>query len=608
VRIRCERATVNADDTPPGLDTLTGRILYYTRDRRVEVALETRASDGARLRFDGSVDGTSWSAQLRIEDLGLTMAERLSAAVLTPGLPPPVADAPATPGAVQLALAARGRGGDVDEARIDLTVSDLAAANAAGTLAAEGLELSVTGTFSTQQGATEFELDIAAPTGEVYREPVYADLARHPLRITAAGTANRESVTLREFEIDLQQVLTGTGQGTARATEPQRWQVTDALLTFERMTLPGAYDVLLQPLLARTVLGDVETSGSLGGHLRYQHNTLVEAVIDLQDVSLDDRNDRLATYGLRGDLVFTQRQGWRPRSLRWQGGFVYGIAFGAAAATFELLADGWRLTPPLSLPVLDGTLEINVLESAAAAGERADMAFDAQLTPVDMGSLARALDWPPLAGQLSGRLPDLSYENGEITVAGALQAEVFDGEVTVTGLRIREPFSERALLQADIELTGLDLETMTRTFSFGLVTGRLDGYVRDLAMVGWTPVAFDARVFTTPGDRSRHRISQRAVDNIASLGGGGGTPGLSTGLLGIFDEFAYDRLGLGCRLERQVCTMSGIEDVGNGFLILRGRGLPQIEVVGFAERVDWPTLLAQIRSIIRSEGPVIESQ
>ena len=83
---------------------------------------------------------------------------------------------------------------------------------------------------------------------------------------------------------------------------------------------------------------------------------------------------------------------------------------------------------------------------------------------------------------------------------------------------------------AEVELDQLDLGQVTEAFSFGLITGRLDGYVRDLRMIDWEPVAFDARLLTSPGNRGRRRISQRAVDNIAALGGGGAAA-LSSGFL-----------------------------------------------------------------------------
>jgi hypothetical protein len=96
------------------------------------------------------------------------------------------------------------------------------------------------------------------------------------------------------------------------------------------------------------------------------------------------------------------------------------------------------------------------------------------------------------------------------------------------------------------------------------------------------------------------------VDNIASLGGGGGAAALSSGFLRFFDDFAYDRMALGCRRELDVCHMSGIESRGDGYLILRGRGIPRITVVGYAREVSWSTLVGQLAAIVASGGPVIE--
>ena len=52
--------------------------------------------------------------------------------------------------------------------------------------------------------------------------------------------------------------------------------------------------------------------------------------------------------------------------------------------------------------------------------------------------------------------------------------------------------------------------------------------------------------------------------------------------------------------------MSGIEPRGNGYLILEGRGLPRITVVGYAREVSWSTLTGQLAAILASGGPVVE--
>ena len=89
------------------------------------------------------------------------------------------------------------------------------------------------------------------------------------------------------------------------------------------------------------------------------------------------------------------------------------------------------------------------------------------------------------------------------------------------------------------------------------------------------PEAFDAFLFTPPDDRSQQRISQRAVTNLSSIGGGSGggvAAALQGGFLRFFDDFGYDRLGLSCRLANDVCLMGGVMPAPGGYYIVKGSG------------------------------------
>ena len=96
---------------------------------------------------------------------------------------------------------------------------------------------------------------------------------------------------------------------------------------------------------------------------------------------------------------------------------------------------------------------------------------------------------------------------------------------------------------ADVTARRLDLELVTSTFSIGSITGRLDADLSKLELFNWSPVAFDARLYSTPNDRSPRLISQKAVTNISSIGGssGGVTSALQSGMLRFFEQFRYDR-------------------------------------------------------------------
>lgn len=82
--------------------------------------------------------------------------------------------------------------------------------------------------------------------------------------------------------------------------------------------------------------------------------------------------------------------------------------------------------------------------------------------------------------------------------------------------------------------------------------------------------------------------------------------GLQARLLRTFDDFGYERIGIGCVLRDNRCAMTGLRRRGEGFLIVEGRGLPRIEVVGFRRDVDWPTLVSRLRDATEGDTLRIE--
>lgn len=597
--IRCEALHVDPGHAPLQAGPLEGR-LEYGRDGG-ELDLTVTASDGTggSLAIDARLAGGGWRLSARTEGWSLAALAALAAMEL----PLEVS------GLVDVSLDARGRQDALSGAVWQARLREVSAANAAGTTAVEALDLELHGSAWPAADGLAFEARLEIDSGEGYQEPVYVNFGEMPAKLSARGTASGEALDLQSLAIEQPGVIAGRGSASLARDANGSWSLGTASFDLGEILLPGAYDTLLKPLLAGTDFGDLETSGRAAAHLRVADGVPAAARVRLQDVSFDDRAGRLALYGLDGELAWGAAAAdeiREPMNLRWTGGFWYGIPIGVSDVSIQAGPDEWSLARPAVIPVLDGQLEISRLAVADLARGNARVDFDARLTPLDMRGLTQALDWPPMTGSLSGEIPSLSYQDGELTFGGELLARVFDGAVRVRNFRLTEPLEPGARLEADVELNNLDLRQVTEAFSFGLITGRLDGYVRGLQMFAWQPVAFDARLYTPEGDRSAHRISQRAVDNIASLGGGGGAAALSQGFLRFFEEFRYDRMALGCRLDNEVCHMSGLEPAGTGYVILKGSGLPRIDVKGYAGRVSWPTLVEQLRSVTSSEGPVIE--
>lgn len=248
--------------------------------------------------------------------------------------------------------------------------------------------------------------------------------------------------------------------------------------------------------------------------------------------------------------------------------------------------------------MLDGRMVFDALTltpPAADAGLR--ITFGVTLDALDIGALSTSLGGPAFRGKLSGNIPSARYADDRIDFDGGLSMQVFGGSIAVSALSAERPFGVAPTLSANLRLKDLDLLRLTEVFDFGNISGRLEGHIDDLRLVDWTPVAFDADLHTVRVPGVRQRISQRAVQNISSVGDTSFVSSLQGRLIGLFNDFGYARIGISCRLSNEVCAMGGLGPAGAGFTIVAGSGIPRLDVVGFNRSVDWPTLVERIGAV-----------
>jgi hypothetical protein len=379
-------------------------------------------------------------------------------------------------------------------------------------------------------------------------------------------------------------------------------------------SIEAIYTGLFQVLLAGTVAGDLETGGTVAGKLKFDDNSLSGIDLDLRELNIDDTGNRFAIYGLNGTVHWPGPAGGAEQTpasrLSWGGGSAYNILLGGGQLEAQLSRAGFELLKPLRVPTMGGALVVNRLKLDDLDKAHPGGLLDAELEPIELRQLTTAFGWPGFSGSLSGQLPLLQYEGGVVTLGGSLTARAFDGDIEFANLRLEEPLGLVPRLYGDLRLRRLDLGELTDTFSFGLIQGRLSGDVSGLEMIAWRPVAMDLHLYTPPGDPARRRISQRAVENLASVGGGGAAAALSSGFMKFFEEFSYKSIGIRCVLQDGTCRMSGVGPAGDGpfgqgYYIVQGSGLPRIDVVGYRHQVSWNSLVRQLENITASGAPVV---
>ncbi len=583
-------------------DYLGAQQLHLDFDYRFASGLLVLAVD--RLRVDGGtvaakfeLQPSGWKLTVKGDALQLAAlsARLVAAGALTASL--------SGPGTLGFVATFRGQDAHLRTGRLSARLQSQEISDAAGHLAGENLGLSLEARVESAADRWRITGSVDARRGRLYVDPIFINLDPRPVHATATFDWQPSSgrLEVRDFDLDQPDTVRLHATGLVRVIGPV--SLERGSLDISEGRFPGLYDTYLQPWLIDTPVADLKTAGVVAAHLQWRRGKLAGIRLNLDDVSFDDREGRYGLGGLQGRVNWTPTGDARESDLHWQNGHLYRVPLATGGLALESAGSSVRLREPAHIGVVDGELQVDSLEldDSADAGWR--WHGDGILTPVSLPLLCRALGWPEFAGKLSGVIPDLRYAGGNLGVGGMLLVRVFDGYITLDNLKLEQPFSVVPRLRVDARVNNIELKSLTRAFSFGEIDGRLDGRVDGLDMEAWRPVAFDARFATPAGDTSRHRISQKAVDNISSIGGGGVSGALSRSVLRFFKDFSYDKLGISCRLKNAICEMGGVAPATNGYYIVKGRFLPpRLDVIGYADRVDWRTLVSQLVSVIGREG------
>lgn len=466
-----------------------------------------------------------------------------------------------------------------------------------GTLAGDDLRGSGRFSLDTTTGPARIELDASLRGGEVLLGPLYAKLPAHPVQLSLRASAQNGAVELSRLRVSdadalqLDGALAFDAEGTLKTL-----QVNSVQATF-----PAAYERYGQAWLSTLGLRDMRIAGQLNASLDWRPDGPRSFSFSTEGLDLSDADGRLAVDRLQGALDWA-RHGDRPATtLRWRSLQFYRIAMGAAQSPWRSRAGTLSLQQPLQVPLFQGQVQVNRFDWQPAAAKGQRLAASLALTGINMATLSQAMGWPAFPGTLGGAIPSLRWVDDRFVLDGGLSANLFGGFVDMTQLSLQQPFGPMPVFSGDISMKQLDLGAITSVFDFGSITGPLDGSITDLRLVNWSPVAFKASLIADQGGR----ISQRAVNNLTAVGGGGIAAGLQGAVLKLFKTFGYNRIGLSCTLQGSVCQMGGVETTSDGYTIVEGSGLPRLQVIGHQTRVDWPTLVRRLQDAIHGETPQI---
>ncbi|HEY4529184.1 MAG TPA: hypothetical protein VIG97_02460 [Luteimonas sp.] len=507
-------------------------------------------------------------------------------------------------------------GGGQLEGRIDVRVPPGAAMRVGGRLslvdggfdstdgrqAGAGLGARLEFDWRAAAAGPRISLDGVLEGGELLFGSGYFALPETPVAVHLRARGTESGWALTRFAADDPGVL--AVEGSADSDDGGLSRLSLSLRSADASALPERY---LSGWLGQAGLGGLRLSGGLAADLALVDGALAGLELRARALDIAAPDGRFRFDRLDGDVRLVS-EGEAASELRWQAAAIGAVPFGPARLPWRSAAGELQLRGPVAIDVLDGRLDMSALR-LRPPGPAGPLLVEGALAvdALDMAALATALGLPAFPGTLSGAIPGVRYIGDRLDFQGGLSVRAFDGEVRVSSLAMERPFGVAPTLLADIAVDGLDLQALTGVFEVGSISGRLHGRVDGLRLVDWEVAAFDAELHTEPRAGVRQRISQRAVQDISSVGDASFTASLQGRLLALFDDFGYRRLGISCRLVNGVCTMAGLQPRGSGFVIVEGAGLPRLDIVGYNRRVDWDTLVERVAAAGSGEvSPVFD--
>lgn len=478
----------------------------------------------------------------------------------------------------------------------NLNLRNASFSDEAGLHAAEKLTGYLT-IVARQDGETlHFNSALNWQSGEMFWQPLYIANGGHELQ--ANGSLKGDILTLDFATLKLDKVgdLKFSGQ-----TNTKTFKIQNLNADLPNLDLAEAYPLLFKPFLGKSMLNNAELSGKAALNISVVDAQVKTFEVHLKDVNIDDKNKKFAFYDVNADIPWSYDE-YTKVTLSYQNGQLLNMPLGRTSIGAQVNRYS-LVSPEISLPILDGAFKLSDI-SAARINENWYWHLRATLTPVSMPDASRAFKLPIMQGKASAEIPLVTYSGGILTTDGSMVLKVFDGTATVTQLTMINPLSETPRLSADMNLRNLDLGSLTRTFKFGAIEGKLDGDVTDLEMVNWKPVKMDASLHSSPGKYIK-KISQRAVENISSLGGAGAGAAVQRSVLRFFEQFNYTKMGLSCKLRDDICEMNGIGSTDGGYVIVKGSGIPAITVLGYNRTVSWSELVDRIKRVIEGNTKAV---
>jgi hypothetical protein len=564
---------------------------YHIKTQQLKFNVKQLAIADGEVNIQAQSTNNNWQAKLNIHNIEFHQLLNIIRKFID--LPSDLTIA----GRSTFTIKVRGDNNNLHNIAINATTNRLNFSHAEQTNIGENIAIKLNLKTKLQQG-NKFKIQgfIRLNKGEIYIDPIYININKQPLNMAINLTWQPKKIKIHNLHLTQNKVL--DLQSNANLKLENKLAIETLSLRLKQTSIKKLYDNYIQGMLEEdSIFNQLKLQGKIKAQLNWQPNKR-HALVKLYNIYLQDKKQRFGINKLHGKIQWHNNSQRYATHLHWSNAYIASsIKLGSSQLRASLVQNKIKLLAPFYQPIFDGAIQIQQLSLNNIGMDNMNGRLRGAIKPISLSKISTALDIPKLNGNISAKIPWLNYHNQTIKIGGRLKMRIFDGEIVANNLIIKNLLNNIPELKTNIKINKLNLKTLTNITEFGEIQGQLSGYVRKLHLINWQPVSFDAHLANPLNDAIRHRISQKAIQNLSNLSGNLAVNIFSNSILKVFENFYYKRLGWSCRLRKNICYMNGVGKARKGYYIVKGGRLPRIDVIAYNKSVDWNQLLNRLKSI-----------
>lgn len=196
--------------------------------------------------------------------------------------------------------------------------------------------------------------------------------------------------------------------------------------------------------------------------------------------------------------------------------------------------------------------------------------------------------------RIKSKFKRILIDKNRADLFGTIKANAFGGTIIANNIHLENLF-RLPVLKTDISFSHINLRDITKNTNFGLVTGFIKGYIKNLSLVKFTePLSFNILVKTQKIKGASKKITLKAINSISKIGGG-----YASVAIPFFKTFPYSKIGFYAKLKNGIFYLSGLyKNKNNEYIVKRGF-LMGINVINMNKNnhISWDDMLDRIKRV-----------